>query len=140
MGRVQQKSGDDAEVRVRKILRDNGIPNFKLKTGVNGTVFDVIAVYHNVAYAFEVKSVKKGVFYWDNAQFRKKEDEISAYARCNSNTYLVIVYEETGFVGCIHIEEALLWLNTRGHINPTACYDFNLLIGLIRWKDENTGK
>lgn len=132
MGRVQQQSGDSAEVKVRDILRKNGVPNFKLKTGTNGTVFDVIASYHDVACAMEIKHVKCGAIYADNAQFRKKQDEIERYMLTNKNMYLVILFEERDFIGCIHMQKAIRSMDTLGFVSLLMCEDFNYFISKIK--------
>lgn len=92
MGKIQENSGKKAENILRDILRKKGIPNFKLNTGMSGTVFDIIAVLNNKALSIEVKNVEKGDVYRINNQILKKKDEMDMYA--SKNALCIAIYFE----------------------------------------------
>ena len=93
MGILQEKSGRNTEELFREVLTGYGIPNFKLATGRNGTVFDVIATLHSKSISFEIKNVKKGSIFRLNHQILKKKDEMDIYSK-NNLLCLVIYFEE----------------------------------------------
>lgn len=126
MGRIQQKVGKEAENKVRGILHDAGVYNFKMTTGSNGTVFDILAVHDNICYAFEVKHVKRGKEFRLNNQIQKKFDELERYHKSNSHLYLVVWFEEFGSIRILDIDLAIKMLKILGgvHMDLIPNYEF----------------
>lgn len=94
MGKIQQEVGKSFENEMLEILKDKGYWATKLKTGNNGTVFDILAVKNNRAIAIECKNVTHKNSLRFTKEIEKKYDELYNYFEINNNLYLAIRFDD----------------------------------------------
>lgn len=96
MGKVQQQTGKRFEDELLELLKDQGFRAHKLKTGISGTAFDIMAVKDSRALAFECKTIQDGNYISYTQELRKKIDELDWYEDGGKNDLYLVVR----FGGC----------------------------------------
>lgn len=123
MSKVQQATGKAFEDAILEFLKSNNYFTLKMGTGRMGTVFDVLSIKHDKAFAFELKTVAKGGKLSYTQELVKKTDELNRYSRCNNNLYLLIDFKQHD-ICIITWRNALQLFKTQGFVMYYDCQNF----------------